>query len=397
MRQPITIIGAMLLWLCFTSVRSNAQKCGAIYADDNVVLASIDQKLYRSVDGGVSFSVITPAGEDNLEIRCITKVNSTLIIGGINGSRIFRSIDDGATWSVANTGMPVLSGVVVATPSRSVSVGSRVFMGGSNFSRYSDDEGITWKNLTGVLDHTSAIKSTAGKLWHSSIYGHVSYSSDNGTTWTATVTKPYILGMSGRGFVQFGDTLVALSDKNAGAAIDRTYDNGATWIAAGSLSLGLDMIEVNDTLYATSNDGLMMSADHGISWTDVCSSFKYYAYGGKMCVHRDDIWVASGDGVLRYNMRSGTCNLSVPTSIKSVAAMEQVSLFPNPANELVTIQNLGPGTQITITDITGKVCYSQMVLAKEWRINTSEYGNGLYLLTITTEKETGVRKLVINR
>lgn len=397
MRQSFTLIAFLSACLCNLPEQSLAQQCGAIYADDNVVLASVDQKLYRSVDGGSSFSLVKPAGEDNIEVRCISKVNSTLIIGGINGSRIFRSTDNGASWSVANSGMPTISGVVVSVPSRSLSAGSRTFMGGTNFSRYSDDEGITWKNLTGVDDHTSAIKATAGKLWHSSIYGNVSYSSDNGSTWTATATKPYYLGLSGRGFVQFGDTLVALSDKNAGVAIDRTYDYGATWKTTGNLSLGLDMVEVDGKLYATSNDGVMMSADHGFNWTNVCSSFKYYAYGGKMSVHKDDIWIASGNGILRYNMTTGTCNLNVPTSISAVAESGNIAVYPNPANESVQVKNLASGSHISITDLSGKVLYSSVADGRDTRINTAAYQNGLYFLSMTQGGEKMVQKLVISR
>jgi hypothetical protein len=396
MRQTITLTGFLIIWLCSTAVRSIAQKCDAVYADDNVVLASVEKKLYRSVDGGSSFSMIMPAGEDNLEIRCITKVNSTLIIGGINGSRIFRSTDNGATWTVANAGMPTISGVVISVPSRALSVGGRAFMGGTNFSRYSDDEGLSWKNLAGVADHTSAIK-YSGRLWHSSIYGNVSYSSDNGSTWTETATKPYYLGLSGRGFVQFGDTLVALSDKNAGAAVDRTYDNGATWKPAGNLSLGLDMVEVSGKLYATSNDGLMLSEDHGINWVNVCTSFKYYAYGGKMSVHNDDIWIASGNGILRYNMSTGTCNLNVPTSIGTAATAAAVEVYPNPATASVRIKNLAAGTQICITDITGKVCYTTVADAREIQVNTAGYHNGVYLLTLTSGAERMVKKLLISK
>lgn len=396
MKQTITIIGFLAASLC-SAVNVKAQKCGAVYADDKIVLAAIDAKLYRSTDNGATFSIVRPAGEDNLEIRCITKVNSTLIIGGINGSRIFRSTDDGATWTVANSGMPALSGVVIAVPSRVLTESNRVFMGGTNFSRYSDDEGLTWKNLAGVADHTSAIKATSGKLWHSSIYGNVSYSSDNGLTWKETTTKPYYLGFSGRGFVQFGDTLVALSDKNAGAAVERTYDNGATWKFAGALSLGLDMIEISGRLYATSNDGLMYSDDHGLNWSVACTSFQYYAYGGKMWVHKDDIWVASGNGVLRYNKTTGSCNLIVPTTgIGSANISEPVSLFPNPAHESVRLQNLEPGATITLTDLTGKVCYRQSIDTKDWTIPTAGYAPGMYLLSVTSAKGTGVQKLVIS-
>ena len=397
MRQSFTLIACLSACLAGVPEQSHAQQCGAVYADDNVVLASVDQKLYRSVDNGSSFSLVKPAGEDNIEVRCISKINSTLIIGGINGSRIFRSTDNGATWTVANAGMPSFSGVVISVPSRSLTAGSRTFMGGTNFSRYSDDEGLTWKNLAGVDDHTSAIKSTAGKLWHSSIYGTVSYSSDNGSTWIATTTKPYYLGLSGRGFVQFGDTLVALSDKNAGAAIDRTYDNGVTWKTAGNLSLGLDMVEVDGKLYATSNDGVMMSADHGLNWTNVCSSFKYYAYGGKMSVHNDDIWIASGNGILRYNRTSGSCNLHVPTSIGAVAETGSVAIYPNPANESVQVKNLAAGSHISLSDLTGKVLYHTVADAKDLRINTASYATGMYLLTITNDGAKMTQKLVIGR
>lgn len=388
-----------LLLLAFSTVPllSPAQKCGAVYADDDVVLAGIDQKFYRSTDGGTTFSLLKPAGEDNLEIRCISKVNSTLVIGGINGSRVFRSTDKGATWTVANAGMPSFSGVVIATPSRSLANGGRIFMGGTNFSRYSDDDGLSWKNLAGVSDNTSAICATAGKLWHSSIYGNVSYSSDNGNSWTATATKPYFLGISGRAFVQFGDTLVALSDKSAGAAIDRSYDYGTSWKPAGSLSLGLDMVEVGGILYAASNDGLMMSSDHGINWSNACSSFKYYAYGGKMCVHGDIIWVASGDGILKYNTTTGTCSATVPTGISAISLEQGISIYPNPAAASVTVNNVPTGATLKLQNMTGAISWQKNHASTRETIATEALPAGMYLLTIQSEAGTGTFKLFITK
>lgn len=375
----------LLIFFFFSFSETFAAACDAVYADNTVVLASVGKKLYRSTDGGISFSHVLMAGDDDVEVRCITKINSTLLAGGINGKRVYRSTDNGASWSVANSGMPMISGVVVSVPAYAITVDTKVFMGGTNFSKYTDDEGLTWTDIPVVPGATHGLKYTGGKIWHSN-YSHMRYSSDKGITWTATTATPWFGGGSAVAYIQRADTILALSNLNGGYALHRSGNTGASWSITGSLSLGLDMVEFGGNLYATSYDGFMKSTDGGHNWNKICDSFKYYAYGGKMSVHNDDIWIASGNGLLKYNGTSNTCTkLAVETSsaVKEYNAGGAISVYPNPGQDLLHLKNLPDNASVELMDMNGRLMLKvQHKKEAILSLNISSFPSGIYLCKV---------------
>lgn len=388
----------LLAFFFFFSAHAQAQ-CDAVYADNNVVLASVSKKLYRSTDGGNTFQHILLAGEDNVEVRCITKVNNTLIAGGINGFiRVFRSTDNGLTWTAANAGMPQIGSSHVAVPVAALGSGSRVFMGGTNFAKYSDNEGQSWTDIPTVPGSMMlAVKSVNGKLWLSSGQ-QVRSSTDNGTTWTQTAANPFFGGASAVGYAEFGSKLVVLGMLGAGQAVKQSLNNGASWQTIGSLSGGLDMIRMGNTLYAAAQEGFMKSTDEGQTWTNTCSTFQYYQYGGKMAPHNNHIWIASMNGLVKYDTASGTCSL-VNLSAQSIASENSpthaVQVYPNPATDRIHIARLHGASIISIYEWSGKKVHSEETDLPQISISTRHLPAGLYTLTVQSAAHTARHKLLI--
>lgn len=74
------------------------------------------------------------------------------------------------------------------------------------------------------------------------------------------------------------------------------------------------------------------------------------------------------------------------------------NFFPNPANDLVTLNNLPLGTTIQITDMTGKSVFETIVSTEEMNIDLAPMNNGIYFIQLTTNSETiSAKKLVINK
>lgn len=74
-----------------------------------------------------------------------------------------------------------------------------------------------------------------------------------------------------------------------------------------------------------------------------------------------------------------------------------ISLYPNPANDFVTITNLPKGSTISILDVTGKSVYSSTVTNEQTTINTANLTTGIYLIRIDNNGNRTSRKLVINK
>ncbi|GEM_PF-4193457 len=62
------------------------------------------------------------------------------------------------------------------------------------------------------------------------------------------------------------------------------------------------------------------------------------------------------------------------------------SVYPNPAKDVLNVetQNIN---QVRVFDLTGKVIYSQNVNANNVTIQVSEFGQGMYILQVETDKE----------
>src|SRR5690606_34418110 len=76
----------------------------------------------------------------------------------------------------------------------------------------------------------------------------------------------------------------------------------------------------------------------------------------------------------------------------------QLLLYPNPAKDLVIIDNIPHGeTEIIVFDITGKVMVSKLTNAETTRIDTSNFLNGVYLVRLDYYGEIVHKKLVVNK
>lgn len=74
------------------------------------------------------------------------------------------------------------------------------------------------------------------------------------------------------------------------------------------------------------------------------------------------------------------------------------SLYPNPAQDMVTVTSSIPMTQLTVTNYVGQVVFtSEMNEATSTVLNTSSYQAGVYLVKIDTETGVVTKRVIISR
>jgi type IX secretion system substrate protein/carboxypeptidase family protein len=99
------------------------------------------------------------------------------------------------------------------------------------------------------------------------------------------------------------------------------------------------------------------------------------------------------------NCQQDTCYLgtvSIYTGSKEFSPVPEISIFPNPAKELITIESSSALLQITVLDIRGKVKNRiETEGEKSLKINTSKFENGIYFIKIKTEEGELTEKIAV--
>ncbi|MBK7572482.1 MAG: T9SS type A sorting domain-containing protein [Bacteroidetes bacterium] len=91
---------------------------------------------------------------------------------------------------------------------------------------------------------------------------------------------------------------------------------------------------------------------------------------------------------------------TVPTGIFENSFSSSINLFPNPANNHLTIA-LGSNNkkvEVAIADMTGKIIYTTIAYeTNRIEVNTSEFAEGIYIVQIGTEKYIETKKFIVKK
>lgn len=74
------------------------------------------------------------------------------------------------------------------------------------------------------------------------------------------------------------------------------------------------------------------------------------------------------------------------TRISNTPGFGQINVYPNPATQLLTIENAPPGTQLTVYDMAGRLVLQQQLKSREELIDVSFLTPGMYLVRMTNNE-----------
>lgn len=253
-------------------------------------------------------------------VQSLTSVDQGLFVG-TNPGGLFRSTDNGNSWTPSGIDNWVTS--LVAS-------GSRLFAGpmGSGVYR-STDNGSTWTQInTGLTDtHVSALfisESVSGtSIFAGTGYGGLFRSSDNGATWAAE-GKGLPVWSKGAFFdaliVAFAVKGASLFTETAGFGVYRSLDNGSSWNAVISgfpLGYRATSLVVNEqVLFAGTTQGLFRFNDSEPFWTKVGGgipdSTEMYALHTNGSLNGNKIFASTSKGIFLTKNSGVTWALSNP-------------------------------------------------------------------------------------
>jgi hypothetical protein len=73
------------------------------------------------------------------------------------------------------------------------------------------------------------------------------------------------------------------------------------------------------------------------------------------------------------------------------------TIYPNPAQNSISISDLTLGAEISIMNLSGKVIFNTKVNSNQLTVNSEDFTNGLYLIHVNQSGRTSTKKLIVNK
>jgi len=232
----------------------------ACWLTDRIAVACGNNVIWRTTDGGASWSSIAVTGN----LLCVARVSADVVIAAGLSGVVLRSIDAGATWTA------VPSGITSTIRSITVFTAARIFFhadtNGQN--RLSTDGGATIvagaNTAAGMSDASVRFSPSVAVCFPSS--GTTAYRTTNGGASWSTVTIPS--NSNPRGAQGLNDK-VGIAAYSNGAAI-KTADAGATWASittgAGSGVRAVEKVDDQTMVIVSDTGSSAVTFDGTASW-----------------------------------------------------------------------------------------------------------------------------------
>ena len=263
----------------------------------NIIYAAALGNIYRSTDGGTTWSKTTSTGLTSgffLSALAVDPNNSSVVYAGVFSS-LFKTTDGANTWTPINASPIFFSSV--ATIVFDPTTPSTMYIGAANGAFKSIDSGATWivLNNFGVSGTPNvrafAIDPTApSTIYAGTTTNGVFKSTNGGSVWTAMNT-----GMGGPS-PTFVNTIVIdpahpatlYTGHGASGGINKTTNGGTSWtplttdIPQGQVNA---MVATSTAVYAAvGSSGVIKTTNGGTNWTSVNNGL-WNSFVGVLVVH----------------------------------------------------------------------------------------------------------------
>jgi len=288
---------------------------------NEVYIGASSGNVLKSVDYGVNWLHVGTIPLSS-QINKIMYISGTTLLAACGGS-IYRSVDSGATWTLAynTTETAVYSmvnfggGFIVA----GTGTGGKTFKSANNGSTWSD-KGIMGTGVQRIYGMTNlgSGDAVAGTYPNCEIYRTIDY----GENWTL-VYAPVTAATAMHELAYLGNNTMLAID-NAGV-IHSSSNNGVNWSVAYSTGEAQGACVANlglgTAIAGTYNQGkLFITEDYGVTWTEVTDFDEEYANRAAAVIEKSTFAGA-------FTSKGGT---GFTTDAADVTTVDEVELFEMP-------------------------------------------------------------------
>ena len=315
---------------------------GFVELDDGTMFASLTGAsdyhtgVIRSIDHGLSWESV--GLDENYLISFAKSPDGTVYAGcdGYNNDEdvgVFRREDNGETWEMLNGDFRVNS--IVVDDNDNVYIAHIDFQG----LYRSNDGGYNFENISSGMDYIQ--------------------------TGLSILPDGYMLSYEYNGSVFFGKMFVSRKTVYMPFELEVVTEPSDGGVANGS---GTYLFGERAHLTATANENYLF-----VGWTnqdgDTISTDSDYAHmvarGGQITAH-----FVNDDGIEETRKHNMT-------------------VFPNPGNNSITISTALPNARVEIYDLAGKLVYNQEITDNVTSINTENWPSGMYFWKVVFGTSTG--------
>lgn len=244
---------------------------GATVSTSGTILLVEGSDVYRSTDDGSSWSKVSSMVNTG---RVVFTSNGTTFfacrIPGFGSAEILRSTDNGATWIPAQSGLPTSAGLYALVTNQN----GHVFAGSTFNGVYrSTDNGSSWTQINSGLTAfgstmvLSIVASTNSTLFIGTSAG-IYRSTNNGDSWSSSNSGiPSGISASALGVAPNGTIVAAMSD----GSIYRSTTSGNGWTKVGNPPgpggfWNVAFLQTGELFATTDQRGVFRSTDDGTTW-----------------------------------------------------------------------------------------------------------------------------------
>lgn len=239
-------------------------------------------------------------------IHCLTVNSSNHIFAGTDDNGIFRSMDNGNTWTNVN------NNDLFNTTIQALAINSSgdIFAGTMSGIYRSINNGDSWTKIFDSNTHSIAIDSASGNIYAGTLIGtyggRIYRSTDDGHIWIEVNSGlediPTGSSVEALAINPAGDIFAGIYHKDGGSGVFFSPDSGDNWIEVNNDSLTnlkirtLAINSIGDIFAGTYGGGVFRSEDNGGSWTEVNNGFTYlYIYD--LAINSNDIIAGTSSGI----------------------------------------------------------------------------------------------------
>ena len=361
-----------------------------VYTNDAIYAGTWGGKIYKSTDNGQNWVVIN-SGMNVGFIWSLQVVGNNIFAATENG--VYKY--DGSTWTItALTGTDVHA---LASYNGTIYAGT---WGAGIFK--SDDNGASWTEINNGLDNTlvqSLVINSNGEIFAGTAGGGLYKSSDNGANYTKLTCGYEFIWALG---ITSNNTLFAGS---YGDGLYRSTDNGATFTKVSSLTVPFIysiVVDASNKIYVASwASGVYTSTDNGNTWTSM-------GMGGlgvsslMVSSGSNNVFVGTKEGKVYVKMAEGS--VTAVNDINDIPTHFELNQnYPNPFNPATTIRFAVPEAgsySLRVYDILGQEVATLIdgqlnVGIHKVNFDASRLASGMYIYKLTGNNVNLTKKMIL--